>query len=147
MAASLAACAGMTIVAAPTAAGAPANTDRTIIIADSRFVPADIGVLPGTTVVWTNTDDAPHNVQSTDAPQRFGTHDEGLRNGQSFRFTFRKRGVYHFVCWLNGNMYGSVTVGDRSFTAPPPDDEGREGPPVETPVHVPDPSPSPTPHR
>jgi len=144
MAASLVACAGMTVASAPSASGAPADAGRNILIADSRFVPADIGVFPGTTVVWTNTDDVPHNVQSTDGPQHFGTHDGGLRNGQTYRFTFTKRGVYHFVCWLNGNMSGSVTVGDRAFTAPPTDDGGRESP---TAKPVPTPSPSPSPHR
>jgi plastocyanin len=148
-AASLAVCGGMAVAAAPSAAGAPADTGRNILIADGRFVPADIGVLPGTTVVWTNTDEVQHNVQSTEAPQHFGTSDGGLRNGQSYRFTFTKRGIYHFVCWLNGNMYGSITVGDRAFTAPPADDspENPFATPLPLPTHGPNPSASPRPHR
>ncbi|HEX3830104.1 MAG TPA: plastocyanin/azurin family copper-binding protein [Sporichthyaceae bacterium] len=132
VAASLAVCSGLTMAAAPSASGAPGDHGRTILISDARFVPADIGVFPGTTVVWINTDQVQHNVDSTDGPQRFGTGEHALDNGQSFRFRFTKPGVYHFACWLNGHMSGSVTVGERAFTEPP-SDHGRPDDPLEFP--------------
>ena len=132
LAAALVVCSGTTMATAPTASGAPREHGRTVLIADARFVPADIGVFPGTTVVWTNTDQVQHNIESVDGPEKFGTGDHALDSNQSFRFTFTKRGVYHFACWLNGHMTGSVTVGDRVFTEPP-NDHPRPDDPLEFP--------------
>ncbi|HEX3613598.1 MAG TPA: cupredoxin domain-containing protein [Sporichthyaceae bacterium] len=128
---------GLSLTAATHASGANSITGRNILIADSRFVPADIGVFPGTTVVWTNTDDAPHDVHSTEGPRKFGTGEHPLKNGESFRFTFTQRGVYRFEANLNMHAVGSITVGERAYTEPPADE------PPAHPVPLPSATPSP----
>jgi plastocyanin len=133
LAVSLVVCSGMTMATAPGAVGAPGDSGRKILIADARFVPADIGVFPGTTVVWINTDEVQHNIESGEAPAPFGTGNHPLDKGQSYRFTFTKPGVYHFACWLNGNTTGSITVGDRTFTDPP-NDHSRPDDPLQFPA-------------
>jgi plastocyanin len=114
-------CAALAQVATPTATAAAGDPTRNIVIADDNFVPADIGVHPGTTVIWTNTDEVTHDITSTDAPVKFGTGKYPLHENQSFRFTFTKRGVYHFASTLHGELTGSVTVGDRIFSQAPRD--------------------------
>ncbi len=70
------------------------------------FQPATLTVPPGTTVTWTNQDNAPHTVTSTD-----GKFDSGsLSKGQEFSFNFTEPGVYDYHCKIHPSMRGQIEV-------------------------------------
>ena len=71
-----------------------------------KFVPVDVDVKVGDTVVWTNRDSAPHTVTSSD-----GTLDsDELAQGDTYSHTFTKPGKYDYNCGIHPSMRGSVTV-------------------------------------
>lgn len=70
------------------------------------FTPANIAVKVGTTVTWTNDDNAPHSVTFDN-----GMKDSGLfMQGQSYNYTFTRPGVYQYHCSEHPFMVGRVTV-------------------------------------
>ena len=78
-----------------------------ISIENFAFSPADLRVAPGTTVRWTNHDDIPHTVTSTDGA--FKSH--ALDTDDSFSVTFEKAGSYQYFCALHPHMVGMIKVG------------------------------------
>ncbi|MGH8932133.1 MAG: plastocyanin/azurin family copper-binding protein [Egibacteraceae bacterium] len=73
-----------------------------VVMADLRFSPPALRVPPGTVVVWSNQDIAPHTV-TTDAA------DSGLIDpGGSFSMTVQEPVSY--VCSLHPGMNGAVEV-------------------------------------
>lgn len=89
-----------------------------------RFVPAEIRIKVGDTVEWRNVQSIPHTVTATpkraaksrnvELPDGAEPIDSGwVRGGQSFRYTFRKPGVYRYVCLPHerAKMLGTVIVG------------------------------------
>lgn len=81
-------------------------------IAGFAYEPADLTIPAGTTVVFTNTDTAPHTITagSDDAPQP-KLFDSGLlQQGESFMFVFDEPGTYHYFCDRHPPMRGSITV-------------------------------------
>ena len=77
-----------------------------VSIKNFKFVPQDIAVNAGTTVVWTNEDSAPHTVESSDKALK----SDELSKGDTFSFTFTKAGRYDYNCGIHTSMRGSVTV-------------------------------------
>jgi Icc protein len=90
--------------AAPSAATGAANA---INIDNFSFGPAIAMVPAGTTVTWTNHDDIPHNVISTE--KAFAS--PVLDTDQKFSFTFEKAGTYPYYCSIHPKMTGKVIVG------------------------------------
>ena len=72
------------------------------------FGPASLTVAIGTTVTWTNRDDIPHTVVSTDDAKAFKS--KVLDTDQSFSFTFSKAGTYPYFCSIHPKMTGKVIV-------------------------------------
>jgi plastocyanin len=70
------------------------------------FGPTELTVAAGTTVQWTNRDDIPHTVVSTDG--FFKSH--ALDTDESFSYTFEKPGTYAYFCSLHPKMTGKVIV-------------------------------------
>ncbi len=70
-------------------------------------MPAAIKVKAGTTVTWTNSDEEPHSVVSSEEPMRSKTL-AGPNN--TFTHTFSKPGTYHYNCGIHPFMHGSVEV-------------------------------------
>jgi plastocyanin len=100
--------AGATLVMTALAARATsAAATVTISIDNFAFSPAELTVALGTTVVWTNHDDIPHTVTSSDGA--FKSH--ALDTDDSFSFTFEKAGSYQYFCSLHPHMVGTVKVG------------------------------------
>jgi plastocyanin len=73
------------------------------------FGPASLTVTVGTTVTWTNRDDIPHTVVSTDDPQMFKS--KVLDTDETFSFTFSKAGTYPHFCSIHPKMTGRIVVG------------------------------------
>ena len=72
------------------------------------FSPAVLTVPAGTTVTWTNRDDIPHTVVSSDDPKAFKS--KVLDTDEKFTFTFSKPGAYPYFCSVHPKMVGKVVV-------------------------------------
>jgi plastocyanin len=86
--------------------GTPAAV-RTVEVVIERFVyePRRIEVAPGTRVVWTNRDGAPHTVTIP------GDFDSGrISKGGTYERVFTEPGSYLYECFYHQNMTGRVVV-------------------------------------
>ena len=72
------------------------------------FGPAALTVAVGSTVTWTNRDDIPHTVVSTDDPKKFKS--KVLDTDEKFSYTFTKAGTYPYFCSIHPKMTGQVMV-------------------------------------
>lgn len=71
-----------------------------------KFVPAEVNIKVGDTVMWTNEDNAPHTIESSDGTLR----SDELLEGNTYSYTFTKAGKYDYKCGIHPSMRGSVTV-------------------------------------
>jgi amicyanin len=72
------------------------------------FGPTSLTVSVGSTVTWTNRDDIPHTVVSSDDPKVFKS--KVLDTDEKFSFTFTKAGTYAYFCSIHPKMTGKVIV-------------------------------------
>jgi plastocyanin len=88
------------------AADQPAAASTEVKIDNFSFGPQAITVPIGATVTWTNRDDIPHTVVSTD-----GTFKSKVRDtDEKFSYTFTKAGTYPYFCSVHPKMTGKVVV-------------------------------------
>ena len=87
-------------------AKAPQPTSAEVKVDNFSFGPASLTVAVGTTVTWTNRDDIPHTVVSTDKVFK----SKVLDTDEKFSFTFDKAGTYQYFCSIHPKMTGSVVV-------------------------------------
>src|SRR3954467_8697075 len=85
----------------------PAATGHAVVVDNFKFAPEAAAVPVGTTVTWTNRDDAPHNIVSTD--QQFKS--PVLDTDEQFSHRFDQPGAYRYFCSLHPRMTGHVVVG------------------------------------
>src|SRR5690242_18797589 len=93
----------------PTSAGAVPQVlsgSATIEIGDRFFVPPQLIVTVGTTVMWVNRGQEEHTATARDGS--FGSSSLGF--GNTYTFTFTKTGVYQYFCMNHGDMRGQVEV-------------------------------------
>ena len=96
------------------------NQDSRIVIPNGNFdvsgasfyLPLNLEIPAGTTVIWTNDDSVPHNIQSQD---EFGSvtdlfNSPPMNTGDTFEFTFEEEGVYNYFCSFHPWRVGLVTV-------------------------------------
>jgi amicyanin len=81
-----------------------------VMIDNFSFAPKSLAVKVGSTVTWTNRDDIPHNVVSTQ--NRFSS--PVLDTDQTFSFRFREPGSYPYFCKIHPMMTGSIVVEDNA---------------------------------
>lgn len=84
----------------------PATSE--VKIDNFSFGPATLTVPVGTTVSWTNRDDIPHTVVSSDDAKTFKS--KVLDTDENFSFTFTKPGSYPYFCSIHPKMTGKVIV-------------------------------------
>jgi plastocyanin len=80
--------------------------DAEVKIDNFSFAPQDLTVAVGTTVTWTNRDDIPHTVVSTDGAFKSKVRD----TDEKFSYTFSKAGTYQYFCSIHPKMTGKVVV-------------------------------------
>jgi amicyanin len=78
----------------------------TVTMDHNTFIPAEITVVPGTTVTWTNTEAMPHTVVDQNKAFRSKT----LIKDASFSFTFTTAGDYDYLCSIHPFMKGKIIV-------------------------------------
>jgi plastocyanin len=85
-------------------------------IVDRAFAPADVTVVAGETVEWTNRDGEGHTVTASD-----GSFDSGLMaGGMTFARRFDTPGTIRYACAIHPEMRGSVTITAALASASPP---------------------------
>jgi plastocyanin len=96
-------------------AGSPnvtANTQQSatkeVKIDNFSFGPVTLTVPVRATVTWSNRDEIPHTVVSTDDPKAFKS--KALDTDEKFSFTFSKAGSYPYFCSIHPKMTGKVIV-------------------------------------
>lgn len=70
------------------------------------FSPEALTVTANTTVTWTNKDDVPHVIASTDGLFR----SKGLDTDDHYSFKFTKPGTYNYFCAIHPKMTGKIVV-------------------------------------
>jgi plastocyanin len=106
--------------AAPTAPAAPAPADAAspvhgsghsataeVTMSGLAYSPAALTVPAGTTVTWTNKEDAPHTITSKGGST---LKSKTLQKGASFSHMFMTAGTFPYYCTVHPNMTASVTV-------------------------------------
>jgi Icc protein len=83
-----------------------ASNDPGVKISNFNFDPASLEIPTGTKVTWTNYDDQPHTVTSTQ--KRFDS--PPLDTDGHFSFTFATPGEYAYYCKIHPRMTGKVVV-------------------------------------
>lgn len=78
----------------------------TVSIDNFTFKPAEVTVVPGTSVTWVNNDDIPHTV--VEKKQAFRS--KVLDTEGKFSFTFMTEGDFTYFCSLHPHMTGKVVV-------------------------------------
>ena len=71
-----------------------------------KFGPEALTIPVGSTVTWTNRDDIPHTVVSTNGAFK----SKVLDTDEKFSFTFAKAGSYEYFCSIYLKMTGKVIV-------------------------------------
>ena len=89
-----------------TAADQPPATSVEVKIDNFSFGPQTLTVPAGTTVTWTNRDDIPHTVVSTDGVFKSKVRD----TDEKFSYTFAAPGTYPYFCSIHPKMTGKIVV-------------------------------------
>ena len=89
-----------------TASDQPPPATADVKIDNFSFAPETLDVTVGTTVTWTNRDDIPHTVVSTDGVFMSKVRD----TDEKFSYTFTKAGTYPYFCSVHPKMTGKVVV-------------------------------------
>lgn len=93
--------------------GSSSPSSSTVVPSSSTSVEAyDFGFRPpsetlkiGDAVTWTNTGRTTHTVKGP------GFFSQAINPGQSYSFTFKKSGTYHYICTLHPTlMRGTIVV-------------------------------------
>jgi len=82
------------------------NDKYQVKIDNFSFTPGSLTVPAGTKVTWTNHDDVPHNVVSTD--KKFAS--PVLDTDEQFSYEFKDPGTYAYYCSIHPKMTGKVIV-------------------------------------
>ena len=89
-----------------TANDQPSAATAEVKIDNFSFGPETLTVAVGTTVTWTNRDDIPHTVVSTDGVFKSKVRD----TDETFSYTFTKAGTYPYYCSVHPKMTGKIVV-------------------------------------
>ena len=93
---------GTSSVTVEMAKGSASNTE----CGDQCYIPNNVKISAGGTVVWKNADSAGHTATDTN-----GSFDSSLVNaGKSFKHKFDTAGTFEYMCVVHPWMKGTVTV-------------------------------------
>jgi plastocyanin len=85
---------------------APNSPTADVKIDNFSFGPQTLTVAVGTTVTWTNRDDIPHTIVSTDGVFKSKVRD----TDEKFSYTFTKAGEYNYFCSVHPKMVGKIVA-------------------------------------
>lgn len=88
----------------------PPSEPNSINIENYTFVPATLTVKKGTTITWTNKDQAKHNVVADDDSPQGGPNGPLIGQGETYSFTFDTVGTFKYHCQPHPYMKSEVVV-------------------------------------
>lgn len=76
------------------------------------YIPLNLEIKKGTTVVWINDDNIQHTIQSQDEQGNVLSlfNSKALKTSERFAYKFNEEGVYHYFCTIHPWRVGVVTV-------------------------------------
>jgi plastocyanin len=76
------------------------------------YIPLNLEVMRGTTVIWINDDNIEHTIVSQDEKGNVIPlfNSKALDTGERFVYKFNEAGVYHYFCTIHPWRVGVVTV-------------------------------------
>ena len=95
------------------------------------YLPSDLQIIPGTTIIWTNNDTVSHRVLSGMSTQKIGNpftpdgkiNSGPLAPGQTFQYTVNAVGIIRFYdpsyTWMSGVIVSIPTSSSQTIAAPP----------------------------
>jgi len=83
-----------------------AGSAHDVVVDNFSFAPVTATVAAGSTITWTNRDDVPHNIVSTERKFKSPL----LDSGEKFVHRFEAPGTYKYFCSLHPKMTGQVVV-------------------------------------
>ena len=86
---------------------APVPRKHLLEIRGMAFLPAELAVTRGDTLVWSNRDIVPHTASASGTP---GWDTGILGQAASGRVVVRSAGTVHYVCRLHPTMRGTLVV-------------------------------------
>ena len=102
----------------PATAAQDLPAKQRVLVKDNYFEPRSAEIVEGGQVVWKWRGENRHNVRFTKVPKGAARKGAKTRAEGHWKRTFRKPGVYRYICRLWSGMRGSVTV--RPEPEPPP---------------------------
>src|ERR1700676_580572 len=98
-----------TILAAVVLPGRADNAAQSSAVSIDNFTfgPPSLTVKAGTTVTWTNRDDIPHGIASSN---NAFSKSKALDTDDSYSFTFATPGSYQYFCYIHPHMVGTIVV-------------------------------------
>jgi plastocyanin len=72
------------------------------------FDPEELTVAAGTTVTWTNDDEAEHAIQ--DDSELGADESPELSQDDTFELTYDEPGEYPYICGIHNYMTGTIVV-------------------------------------
>ncbi len=91
--------------ATPPVATPPPPTDKAQVQnIDFSFFPAEVTIVKGGTVTWSQKDSDSHTVTGD------GFSSNKLSQGQTYSHTFNEAGTYDYWCTIHASMRGKVIV-------------------------------------
>jgi len=94
----------------------PKSQPPKVKLGDNFFKPTKLTVTAGTTVTFTWTGSATHNVKVTSGPEKFKSPNQ---SSGTYTHTFTKTGTYKIVCTFHPGMEMTLKV-KKGPPAPPP---------------------------
>jgi len=82
--------------------------NKNVDITNFSFVPEEINIKKGDTVVWTEKDEVPHTVTASNKEDLLAS--DILSKNDTYSFTFDKVGTFNYRCKLHAAMSGVVNV-------------------------------------
>jgi plastocyanin len=83
------------------------DPSSTVSIDNFTFSPKELKVKAGTIVTWTNHDDIPHGIASSN---NAFAKSKALDTDDSYSSKFTTPGTYQYFCYIHHQMVGSIIV-------------------------------------
>ena len=83
---------------------------KRVAVKDNFFEPRSVNIHKGDRVTWVWRGENPHNVTFVKVPKGAGKRGAETRTTGRWSRTFRKRGLYKYVCTIHAGMRGTIDV-------------------------------------
>jgi plastocyanin len=93
---------------------------KRVAVRDNFFEPRSVNIHKGDRVTWVWRGENPHNVTFVKVPKGAGKRGAETRATGRWSRTFRKRGLYKYICTIHAGMRGTIDVDYQKSLIPTP---------------------------